>query len=565
MIMVSYHGGAMFFRQKKSGTRVYLQIVENRWERGASRQRVVATLGRLDRLREGGQLEALLQSGAKFCQAAVLAAAHRRGSVGAIRTRRIGPVIVLGRLWNELGIDRVLERLLEGRQFEFPLERAVFLTVLHRLLGSGSDRAAEAWREDYDIPGTESLKLHHLYRAMAWLGEELSEQEQAAATPFAPRCTKDVIEEALFARRRDLFSQLELVFFDTTSLYFEGEGGETMGAYGYSKDHRPDRKQMIVGAVLDGEGRPVCCELWPGNISDAKALIPIVDRLRSRFQIGSICVIADRGMISKETIRQLQGKDRRVRFILGARMRAVKEIAEKVMSHRGRYREVYGPRRHSKDPAPLKVKEVLIEDRRYIVCHNQEQAEKDRADRETIVAALEDRLRHDPKSLVGNKGYRKYLKTVGGRFEIDQEKLKGETRFDGKWVLQTDMELSASETALKYKELLFVESLFRSVKSILHTRPIYHKCDETIRGHVFCSFLALLLRTELMHRLEAAGSKLEWADIVRDLDALQYVDIEQNDKRYRLRSESRGVCGTVFAAVGVAFPPTIQQLSRPSP
>ena len=179
----------------------------------------------------------------------------------------------------------MLEQLLEPRRFEFAVERAVYLTVLHRLFAPGSDRAADKWKEDYLIDGIEGLELHHLYRAMAWLGEELPDEAQATRTPFAPRCTKDLIEERLFARRRDLFTHVEVVFFDTTSIYFEGAGGETLGRYGHSKDHRPDERQMIVGAVLDGDGRPLCCELWPGNTTDVTTLMPILDRLRRRFDV----------------------------------------------------------------------------------------------------------------------------------------------------------------------------------------------------------------------------------------------------------------------------------------
>ncbi len=163
----------------------------------------------------------------------------------------------------------------------------------------------------------------------------------------------------MFDRRRDLFSDLELVFFDTTSIYFEGQGGTDLGQYGHSKDHRPDRKQMVVGAVLDAKGRPLCCELWPGNVTDVKTLIPIVDRLRTRFHIRSICIVADRGMISKETIAGLQADERQVNYILGARLRNVKEIYQTVLSRGGRYRVVHEARRKSTDPSPLKVKPVF--------------------------------------------------------------------------------------------------------------------------------------------------------------------------------------------------------------
>ena len=293
----------MFFRQKKAGNRVYLQIVENHWENGQSKQQVIATLGRLDQLQQNGKLDALLQSGARFAEAVMVLNAHRQGEAPSVRTTRIGPPLVFGRLWEQLHIPQVIDELLRGRRFSIPIERILFLTVLHRLSGGGSDRRCVlVWKKDYEVPGTGNIALHQVYRAMGWLGEALPSDQQHGATPFGPRCRKDAFEEALFDRRRDLFSELDLVFFDTTSIYFEGQGGAQLGQYGHSKDHRPDRKQMVVGVVLGGQGRPLCCELWPGNVTDVKTLIPIVDRLRQRFRIGSICVVADRGMISQATM-----------------------------------------------------------------------------------------------------------------------------------------------------------------------------------------------------------------------------------------------------------------------
>lgn len=555
----------MFFRTKTSGPRTYLQVVENRWEGGRSRQRVVATLGRLDQLLESGQLDALLVSGARLARSVLLLSEHAQGRLPTISIRHIGPALVFQRLWQLTGCQHVIEQILKGRRFEFPLERSVFLTVLHRLFDPGSDRAADKWKEGYQIDGCEDLQLHHLYRAMGWLGDELPRKEQADKTPFAPRCNKDLIEEGLFARRRDLFTQLQLVFFDTTSIYFEGQGGETIGQRGYSKDHRPDLKQMIVGAVLDGQGRPICCELWPGNTADVTTLIPVVDRLRSRFGVTKVCIVADRGMISKETIEELEKQERSWQYILGARMRSQNEVKDEVLARAGRYRVVHGQRQTSEDPSPLKVKEVRVEGRRYVVCLNEDEARKDAADREAIVASLREKLEAGEKSLVGNKGYRRYLAATGpDHFQIDEAKIEEEARYDGKWVLRTNMDLDTAEVALQYKRLWMVEAWFRSCKSLLQTRPIFHRCDETIRGHVFCSFLALVLRQELEVRLAKDGHDFEWADVIQDLDRLQLVEVEQDGKRFLLRSEVQGTCGTVFRAAGVAMPPTVQQ-ARPDP
>ncbi len=556
----------MFFRTKTSGPRSYLQIVENRWEDGRPRQRVIATLGRLDQLQQTGQLDALLVSGARLAQSVLLLSAHAKGQLPTITTRRIGPALIFERLWRETGCRRVVEQLLEGRRFECDVERAVFLTVLHRLFDPGSDRAADKWRTGYQINGCDALQLHHLYRAMAWLGEELPTDQQKDQTPFTPRCIKDRVEEGVFDHRRDLFTDLQLVFFDTTSIYFEGEGGQDLGQRGFSKDHRPDLYQMVVGAVLDGQGRPICCELWPGNTTDVTTLIPVVDRLRSRFGIGRVCIVADRGMISRETLAALEQPERGWQYILGARMRSQNEVKDEVLSRAGRYRVVHPPRIKSDDPSPLKVKEVWVDERRYVVCLNEDEARKDAADREAIVAALREQLRSGDKSLVGNKGYRRYLSgSDSPHFRIDEAKIAEDAHYDGKWVLRTNTELDSAEVALQYKRLWMVEHWFRSCKSLLQTRPIYHKCDETIRGHVFCSFLALVLRQELQARLEERGHELEWADVIQDLDRLQMVEVEQDGKRFLLRTEAQGTCGKVFQAVGVALPPTVQHVAPTTP
>ena len=549
----------MFFRVKKSQSRHYLQIVENSREGNRVRQRVLTTLGRLDQLQQSGQLDGLLASGARFAEHVLLLTAHKNGQVPAISCQPIGPSLIFERLWQQTGCQQVLRQLLAHRSFDFAVERALFLTVLHRLCATGSDRAGQRWKVDYLIDGKDDLELHHLYRAMAWLGDPLPADQQQGSSKLVPRCTKDVIEEKLFDQRRDLFSELEIVFFDTTSLYFEGEGGETLGQYGYSKDHRPDLHQMVVGAVLDGEGRPICCELWPGNTADVTTLLAVVDRLWQRFHIRRVCVVADRGMISRETVADLEQQG--TPYILGVRMRQQKEVCQEILSDRGRYHKVYGPRKKTTDPAPLKVKEVWVENRRYVVCVNAEQVKHDRQQRRQIVTALQEQLRQGDKALVGNKGYRRYLKVDGdSHFVIDKAKLKEEARFDGKWVLRTNTELTAAEVALQYKKLWMVEQWFRSCKSLLETRPIYHKCDETIRGQVFCSFLALVLRQELQARLEARGHDLEWADIIRDLERVQYVEVAQGDKHFLLRSELQGTAGHVFQSVGVAVPPTVQDL-----
>jgi DDE family transposase len=548
----------MYFRRKQSQGRIYLQIVESQRSGDQVRQRVIATLGRLDELEASGQLDRLLRSGARFAQQAMLLDAARAGDAPAVAVRRIGPALLFERLWQETGCQGVIAAQARGRGHRFSLERAVFLTVLHRLMRGGSDLAADRWREDYRIDGSDGLDLHHLYRAMAWLGEALPADQQDGATPFAPRCTKDLIEEQLFAHRRDLFSRLDLVFMDTTSLYFEGAGGQSLGEHGYSKDHRPDLHQMILAVVIDGDGRPVCSEMWPGNTADVTSLVPVIDRLRRRFAIGRVCIVADRGMISAETIAALEARG--LLYILGVRERTDKLVRDVVLNDAAPFVPLTIEKR-GRD-TDYGAKAVELAGQRYIVCVNHQQAEKDAADRAAILAALERQLRRGDKALVGNTGYRRFLKTVGeGHFAIDRVKAEDDARFDGVFVLRTNTDLNPLVAMLRYKQLWTVEQTFRTAKHLLATRPIFHKLDETIRGHVFCSFLALVLKAELDARITALGHNGSWPAIIADLDALTETEVEQDGRRFMLRSTPRIAASLALRAAGVALPPTVQAVT----
>jgi Transposase DDE domain len=546
----------MYFRKKTSGGRAYLQIAHSQRVGGQVRQRVIATLGRLDVLAASGQLERLVRSGARFATQAMVLSAAQDDATATVR--RIGPALVFERLWTETGCRAVIEAVAKERKHGFALERAIFLSVLHRLMGGGSDLAADRWREDYRIAGAEALELHHLYRAMAWLGEELPAQEQDDRTPFAPRCTKDLVEERLFGHRRDLFSRLDLVFMDTTSLYFEGAGGQTLGRRGHSKDHRPDLCQMILAVLIDGDGRPVCSEMWPGNTADVTTLIPVIDRLRRRFAIGRICVVADRGMISAETVAALEA--RRLLYLLGTRERTDKVVRDLVLA----------------DPAPCvpltitrrgheidyEAKAVTVGARHYILCRNHQEAEADAAGRDAILANLERQLARGDKALVGNTGFRRFLKTEGhGHFAIDPSKAEEDAKFDGVFVLRTNTDLDPLAAMLRYKQLWTVEAAFRTAKHLLATRPIFHKLDETIRGHVFCSFLALVLKSELEQRIAALGADGSWSEIRADLDSLTETEIVHDGRRFCVRSAPRPAASLAVRAAGVALPPTVQALA----
>ena len=250
---------------------------------------------------------------------------------------------------------------------------------------------------------------------------------------------------------------------------------------------------MVVGAVRDGQGRPICGARGPGNTTEVTTLIPVVDRLRSRFGGRRVGIVADRGMIRQETIETREDAERGGLSILGARMRSPHEVKDEVLSRAGRSRVVPPKRAESTAPSPLKVKAVGVDDRRSLVGRNEDEACKEAADREAIVAALREQLRAGAKALIGHPGDRRSL---SGRdsppVPIDEAKIAADACADGQGVLRTTTARDSAEVALQDQQRGLVAPWFRSCKTLLQTRPIDPKWDATIRGPVFCSFLALL-------------------------------------------------------------------------
>jgi len=538
----------MFVRVKKIGAYEYLYLVENAREGGRHVQRVVKALGRRDEVEASGMLDALVASAARHSRRSIVLSRFYRGELSELRRVSIGPDVVFGRLWRETGCAEVIRALLVGRRFGFDVERAIYLTVLHRLMVSGSDRHASRWHHGFRIPGAEELTLDHAYRAMIWLGEEIADG----------RTTTEAIEEDLYRHRQELFGEVSIAFFDTTSLYFEGAGGQTLGQFGHSKDYRPHLKQVVLGMVLDGDDRPFASFLWPGNTADVTRLMPVVQRLRERFGIAQVCIVADRGMISAATIAALERAG--LAYILGVRERSTKEVRNEVIEDDGVAVPLVIPRQ--KGETQLAITETTLKGRRYVLCRNEEEARKDADRRAAILAGLDRKLARGDKALISNKGFRRFVKTIGsGNFSIDYDKVEADAKFDGLFVLRTNTKLSALQVVLRYRNLLAVEDTFKTTKALLTTRPIFHKTDAAIRGHIFCSFLAVLLRKELFDRLAARRhGDLEWQNIVDDLDELSEIEVEQDGRRALLRTAPGATIDPLCRALGITLPPVFQEI-----
>lgn len=536
----------MFLRVKRSvhggQTYEYLQIVESYRDAGHVRQRVRATLGRRDQLVGSGALDALLTSLGRFSERLRVVERVRTAGLQAHQAKTWGPALVFGRLWETQGLPAILRPLVAGRRLTFDVERATFALALQRLCAPGSDLQGAAWLQTVEAPGFPPLELQHLYRT--------------AGGVLAPQ--REALELALFQQDRDLFTQtLDLLFLDTTSVFVWRDTETPLRRRGYSRDRRPDQPQVVLCVAVDRRGWPVAWDILPGNTADQPAFRAMVERLRTRFRIGRVIVVADRGMMAQTSIRLLtEDADAPFDYILGCKLRRDAEVQAEVLARPGRYHPV----------APnLEVKEVTVGDRRYVVCRNPEEAARDAAARATLVGYLETTLaKQGPKVLLKNKGFARFLTIRKGSVSLNHSAIEADARLDGKFVLRTNTPLPTEDVARAYKSLWRVERTFREEKSTLEVRPVYHHCDDTTVGHIVACFLALRLEVDLQRRLDERQVDAAWPDLMRDLGQVQAVEVTCDGQRYRLRTDLQGHAAAAFAAAGVR-PPALLTALGPAP
>ena len=479
-------------RRKKDGSAVrYLQLAHNEWDAkaGYSKVRVLYNFGREDEL-DREAIERLIRSLARALEPARALAATAAPGLSFLDSRPLGGAYLLDGLWRRLGIDASLARLLAGRRLDPRAERVLFALVCNRALEPLSKLAATQWvAERVAIPGLDSVDDDSCYRAMDFLLEVEPE-----------------LAEGVYWATADLLNlEVDLLFFDTTSSYFEIDepdaGAEAEAGFrslGHSKDHRPDLPQIVVGLAVTRSGIPIRVWVWPGATNDQALIRQVKDDLRA-WKLTRVVWVADRGFSSERNRRYLQRSGGH--YILGEKLRGDAKEARAALSRQGRYHLVAGN---------LRVKEVVIDEGtmrdRFVICHNPEQAERDRAVREQILAQLEEALdgsdslptsrRHDLACrLEAKPGYRRFLRTTkSGLLRIDRAAVRAEERLDGKFLLRTsDPTLSAEDVALGYKQLLEIERAWRELKTTLELRPIHHRKEERIRAHVLLCWLALLL------------------------------------------------------------------------
>jgi hypothetical protein len=562
-------------RRNNDGSVVrYLQLAHNIWDAQAKRSRVqvLYNFGRED-ANNRAALQRLVASVARFLDPDRALAATAGEGLEFIESRPLGGIWALEGLWHRLGIDTTMRRLLTGRRLDPSAERVLFALVANRALAPSSKLAAAGWvNEDVAIDGLPATSDDACYRAMDWLLE-----------------IHAALEREVFGQVANLLNlEVDLLFFDTTSTYFEtdepdepvardqrghrlpqptggdGDGQQAAGfrSYGKSKDHRDDLPQIVVGMAVTRTGIPVRVWCWPGSTSDQVLIRQVKDDLRD-WTLARVIWVADRGFASAENRRWLRRGDHH--YIIGEKLRSGSAEATAALSRQGRYQQVADN---------LRVKEVKISDHeRFVICYNPEQADRDTAVRERLLAQLQETIagtdklpvtkRAELRGVLSTKpGLHRYLRvTPGGLLRIDRRAVKAEQGLDGKYLLRTsDPHLSAEDIALGYKQLLQVERGWRDMKQVLDLRPVYHRKEERIRAHVLLCWLALLLTRTIE---TTCGDT--WPGLRRELERVKLGTFAGPAGTFRQRTELTSPQRAILAKLELAEPPRVWQLTPAAP
>ena len=533
-------------RKNKDGSVVrYLQLAHNeRNEKGQAQANVVYSFGREDKL-DRDALARLVKSISRFLEPGVVLEAGAAPDISFISSKPYGTAYLMDAIWERVGIASAIGELLKNRRFDTDVERTLFALVANRAINPQSKLSAVAWiKDDVVIENISEVTDDHAYRAMDFLLE----------------ADEAIQKEVFFSVANLLNLEVDLLFFDTTSTYFECDEDE-FRKYGNTKDHREDRPQVVVGLAVTREGIPVRSWSFQGNTADMSLVERIKDDLRD-WKLGRVIMVVDRGFTSEENLRYMQRAGGG--YIAGEKLRSGSPLTEEALSRAGRFKEV-------KDN--LKVKEIVVgvgeKRKRYILCYNPAEAKKDKEMREQTVARLVTELAH-VKQLKGaphkkatcclrsNKSMGRYLKQkADGTLSINKAKIKSEERLDGKFLLSTsDDTLSSEDVALGYKQLLEVERGFKDLKHTLELRPVHHRKEDRIRAHVTLCFLALLLI-----RIAEVETKKTWRTIKTKLNRLHLGEFSGPAGKVLQRTEMTPQQKEIFAALKIKEPPKFYDIT----
>jgi len=522
----------MFLREIKTKGKTYLNIIESYWKDGKPRHRSIASLGRLDNLQNTKQLRKIALGLLRYCKEN-----HTPLDLTTCEEtqRKIwGAPVVIKKIWDKFKLDELFTKLIGSRKIKFDVFSSIFLMVIDRLLSPQSK--LQSYEKQGRYWNIKENELHHLYRALDLLQEE-----------------KEQIEDYLFNMHKSLFNmKVDVVFYDVTTLYFESVRRDTLRDFGFSKDLKVNEVQIVLGLLLDQEGRPIGYDLFPGNIYEGKTLKDAVEKLKERFQINKLILVGDRAMLSKDNLQLISSRG--YEYIVGFRIRNTKEeIQNKILKEAG-YMEV---KTEDMDEV-FKYKEIYQGQDRIICSYSSKRARKDQYDRERLIEKAE-KILEGKKSVISKRGAARYLEIKSlASPQIDESKIKEDEKFDGYSTIITNCRSLQGKNVLEaYHGLWKIEEAFRVLKSHIEARPIFHWTEKRIKGHIMLCFLAFLIERTLELELKAHQIDYSPTRIKDALNSLQFSEIECEGQIFYLRSPVEGLANDILRTLKIRVPAKI--------
>lgn len=524
----------MFLREVTTKGKTYLVIVKSYREKGKIKQKSIASLGCIDKWQNKEALKKIALSLLKYCEDNKT---HLDITTTQEKQRKIwGAPLVLRKLWDKFRLEELFAHILSGHKIKFDFFSAVFLMVLDRICQPQSK--LKSYQEQHKYYGIQEPSLQHLYRALDVLAEH-----------------QEDLEKYLFEANKNLFNtKVDLVFYDVTSLYFESVTSDSLRDFGFSKDQKINEVQIILGLLVDLEGRPIGFDIFPGNTFEGKTVQRILAKLKEKFQINRLVFVGDQGLLSKANLQTITSLG--YEYIVGARIKnKSRSIKEQILDEEG-YLEV-----KTKDEEEIfKYKEILIDGKKLICSYSSKRARKDKKDRERLVQKAEEILRKG-SPIISRRGARKYLKTgtlSSQQTELDKERIAQAERWDGYYGVESNCpHLSGPMVLDIYHQLWKIEEAFRVLKSHLEARPIFHWTPSRIKGHLVLCFVAFLLERTLELELKQKGVEYSPRQIREALNSLQFSEIEIEGQSFYLRSAVRGLANDVLRVLRIKIPPNI--------
>lgn len=527
----------MFIKNTRGGSKnkpnTYLQLAHNYRKDGKVKQKIICTLGRKEELERSGQIDALITKLTQYSKK-LLVINTETDKIKSVKL--YGTTLAVNSLWKKLDLEEVFSGLSKQYKFEFDINTIVKTLVINRLSEPKSKLGIERWQENvYGIEGG-TIELHNIYRALDYLA-----------------LNKDIIEKHLYETTTGMFkSAVSVIFYDLTTIYLESQQEDALKKFGYSKENKTDCVQVVMGLIINKDGLPLGYEMFPGNTFEGKTVCTMLEKLQKQFMLKQLIFVADKGILSESVLSEIEGKG--YEYIVAAKLSQTPSAIHKKIMDRSAYENV---------TEDISSSEIEVKGRRLVLGYSKNRASRDKYQREAIIKKLETKIKKNGINAISKAQYNKYLEKTGIiEIKLSESKIKQQELWDGYFGFYTNCTMSSIEVVNSYRMLWQIEDSFRTLKSTLDIRPMFHWTDKRIEGHIMLCFVSLYILRAMEFYTSKSGLDLSPMIMLDALQQLKAIELQFENKTVIVRNEITGITNEVLRALNIKIPPFILESDK---